>query len=313
MGPRVMRRLPKFVHGFIDRHGKPRFYFRRAGHKKLPLPGLPWSPEFMAAYQDAIEGAPRVEIGANRSRTGTVAAAVAGYFGSASFAMGLADSTRRTRRRILERFREQHGDKGIATLGKVHVERMVNAKAGTPGDSAELSGRHTGSDAARNHGRLAGRRPDYRRTGPKVPLRGVLHLDRGGHCGLRGEASQWAPKLGLRLRCCCTRLSAAQTSCGWAVSTSARACYSVTPSQDRDHASDPAAPRTAGGIRRHARREHDVSWSPATGKPFSPGRVHALVQAQVHARRGCPPGRPPTALGRPPVGVWRSSGAAPTS
>jgi hypothetical protein len=130
-----MRRLPKFVHGFIDRHGKPRFYFRRAGHKKLPLPGLPWSPEFMAAYQESIEGAPRVQIGANRSKTGTVAAAVAGYIGSASFVMGLADSTRRTRRRILERFREQHGDKGIATLGKVHVERMVNAKAGTPGEA----------------------------------------------------------------------------------------------------------------------------------------------------------------------------------
>ena len=135
MGPRVMRRLPKFIHGFIDRHGKPRFYFRRAGHKKAPLPGLPWSPEFMAAYQEAMQGAPRVEIGATRSRPGTVAAAVAGYFGSAIFATGLAESTRRTRRRILERFREQHGDKGIATLGKVHVERMVNAKAGTPGEA----------------------------------------------------------------------------------------------------------------------------------------------------------------------------------
>jgi integrase len=135
MGPRVMRRLPKFVHGFIDRHGKPRFYFRRAGHKKIPVPGLPWSPEFMAVYQEALEGAPRVEIGATRNKPGTVAAAVAGYFGSAVFATGLAESTRRTRRRILERFREQHGEKGIATLGKIHVERMVNAKAGTPGEA----------------------------------------------------------------------------------------------------------------------------------------------------------------------------------
>jgi len=45
----------------------------------------------------------------------------------------LADSTRRTRRQILERFRVEHGDKGIATLGKIHIERMVNAKAATPG------------------------------------------------------------------------------------------------------------------------------------------------------------------------------------
>ena len=166
MGPRVMRRLPKFVHGFIDRHGKPRFYFRRAGHKTLPLPGLPWSPEFMAAYQEAIAGAPRVQIGANRSRTGTVAAAVAGYFGSASFAMGLADSTRRTRRRILERFREQHGDKGIATLGKVHVERMVNAKAGTPGEALNFL---VAIRALMRHAITAGLRADDPTIGVRAP------------------------------------------------------------------------------------------------------------------------------------------------
>ena len=166
MGPRVMRRLPKFVHGFIDRHGKPRFYFRRAGHKKLPLPGLPWSPEFMAAYEEAIEGAPRVQIGANRSRTGTVAAAVASYFGSASFAMGLADSTRRTRRRILERFREQHGDKGIATLGKVHVERMVNAKAGTPGEALNFL---VAIRALMRHAITAGLRADDPTIGVRAP------------------------------------------------------------------------------------------------------------------------------------------------
>jgi len=40
MGQHLMRRPPKFVHGFIDRHGRPRFYFRRAGFKKIPLPGL---------------------------------------------------------------------------------------------------------------------------------------------------------------------------------------------------------------------------------------------------------------------------------
>ena len=53
MGPRVMRRLPKYVHGFVDRHGRGRFYFRRRGFEAKPLPGLPWSPEFMAAYEYA--------------------------------------------------------------------------------------------------------------------------------------------------------------------------------------------------------------------------------------------------------------------
>jgi integrase len=134
-----MRRPPKYVQGFIDRHGKPRFYFRRPGFKQTPLPGLPWSPDFMGAYEAALAEAPRIEIGARRMRPGTVAAAVAGYFASLEFA-GLAETTRRTRRQILERFRVEHGDKGIATLGRAHVERMVNAKAATPGSALNFLG-----------------------------------------------------------------------------------------------------------------------------------------------------------------------------
>ena len=48
MGPRVMRRLPKFVHEFIDRHGRPRYYFRRPGFESKPLHGLPYSAAFMS-------------------------------------------------------------------------------------------------------------------------------------------------------------------------------------------------------------------------------------------------------------------------
>jgi hypothetical protein len=58
MGPHL-RHPPKYVHGFIDRHGRPRFYFRRAGFKKVPLPGLPWSPDFMAAYEQAVQHSDR--------------------------------------------------------------------------------------------------------------------------------------------------------------------------------------------------------------------------------------------------------------
>src|SRR5215468_9284608 len=65
----LMRRPPKYVHGFIDRHGRPRFYFRRAGFKKVPLPGLPWSSQFMEAYEQAVVGqSPSIDIGANRTK-----------------------------------------------------------------------------------------------------------------------------------------------------------------------------------------------------------------------------------------------------
>jgi hypothetical protein len=119
-----MRRLPKFVHGFIDRHGKPRFYFRRPGFKQVPLPGLPWSPEFMAAYEAALTETPRIDIGASRTMPGTVSHAMVLYFQSAAFE-AFAPSTQMMRRATLERFRAEHGDKRIGLLGPTHVSRLL--------------------------------------------------------------------------------------------------------------------------------------------------------------------------------------------
>jgi hypothetical protein len=84
MGPSLMRRPPKFVQGFLDRHGKPRWYFRRPGFKRMPLPGLPWSPEFMAAYEEALAGQP-VQIGGSRVRPGTIHALAISYYNSHGF------------------------------------------------------------------------------------------------------------------------------------------------------------------------------------------------------------------------------------
>jgi hypothetical protein len=77
----------KFVHRYRDRHDRFRHYFRRTGFKSVRLPGLPGSPEFMAACQAALAGAtaPRIEIGAGRTKPGSVAAAVAAYLGSIDF------------------------------------------------------------------------------------------------------------------------------------------------------------------------------------------------------------------------------------
>src|SRR5262245_7534174 len=127
----VKQRLPRYVHAYVDRHGRARYYFRKAGHKNVPLPGLPFSTEFMDAYGVAKEGAPRSELGITKSRYGTVAAAVASYLGSWAFQI-LASETRRTRKNILERFRDQHGDKRIAMLRSEHVKDMMAAKARTP-------------------------------------------------------------------------------------------------------------------------------------------------------------------------------------
>ena len=74
---------------------------------------------------------PRVEIGASRTKPGTVSAAVITYYASVAF-LSLAPGTRQMRRNILERFREAHGDKRVALLQRQHIVNMVTAKAATP-------------------------------------------------------------------------------------------------------------------------------------------------------------------------------------
>ena len=62
----------QFVNVFRDRHGKVRYYFRRPGRKSVALPGPPGSERFMKAYAAALAGdAPRLDIGASRSKPGT--------------------------------------------------------------------------------------------------------------------------------------------------------------------------------------------------------------------------------------------------
>lgn len=65
-------KLPRHVHHYHDRHGKPRFYYRRTGFKRTPLPDLLWTETFMQAYEQAASGVAAVPLGAKLIRTGTV-------------------------------------------------------------------------------------------------------------------------------------------------------------------------------------------------------------------------------------------------
>jgi integrase len=136
--------LLAYVKAYRDRHGKVRRYFRRPGYKPVPLPGLPGSEEFMLAYQEAISGE-KVPLGASRTVGGTVNALIAAYLdcspASSTPFKTLAAETRRTRKNILENFREVHGelplyrtigDRRIMLLTREHMQRIVNKKAAKP-------------------------------------------------------------------------------------------------------------------------------------------------------------------------------------
>jgi integrase len=114
----------QYVNEYRDNRGKLRRYFRRQGFKKVPLLGLPGSEEFMRAYQAALDQIPK-DIGANRTALGTMGALIVDYFKSDAFNKTLAPETQRMRRNILERFRAEHGGKGVATLESRHVVKLI--------------------------------------------------------------------------------------------------------------------------------------------------------------------------------------------
>jgi hypothetical protein len=134
----------RFVKSYRDWHGKVRHYLRKPGSESVALPGLVGSAEFMAAYQQAIAGTlPHNEIGATRTRVGSIASMVIGYLASGAFPK-LAPASQQQYRRILGRLRAEHGDRSIATLERKHANEDPALCAGC----GAAKGRHRDDRAA---------------------------------------------------------------------------------------------------------------------------------------------------------------------
>lgn len=133
---KLLRKPPKYCQGFVDRHGRVRWYYRRPGCKRTPLPGLPWTPRFMAAYELAAAGQ-KIDIGQKQTAPGSFSALVASYYRTSDFT-GLLDSTKTTYRGIIERFRAEHGDKRVAHLQRQHVQKIIGQKSNTPAAANNL-------------------------------------------------------------------------------------------------------------------------------------------------------------------------------
>jgi integrase len=121
----------KFIQQFIDRHGHPRFYFRRPGFPRRALPGLPFSEEFRAAYAEAMAGQPPVVRGPCECRPGTMAALRVSYLSSANF-LSLAPSTQSYYRGIIDRLCEEAGNNRVALLERRHVVSMMAERSDKP-------------------------------------------------------------------------------------------------------------------------------------------------------------------------------------
>jgi integrase len=128
-----MANLPlKYVQQFVDRHGHPRFYFRRPGFKRVALPGMPGSSEFMNAYAEALAaGEPAPPVGLRQIRPGTIGALAVSYFNSGDFRK-LAPSSQSAYRGIIDRLCKQDGDKPVAGLQRRHIVIMRDRRSDQP-------------------------------------------------------------------------------------------------------------------------------------------------------------------------------------
>jgi integrase len=129
-----------YVNSFTDARGKRRHQFRRKGHKKVTIKGRPGSPEFMDHYHALLEqtGGPLsvAEIGASRTKAGTIDALIVKYLKHDAFKKGLAKATQAMRRPILDHFREcrtpsgrRYGENRLATMQKKNITAVLEGKA----------------------------------------------------------------------------------------------------------------------------------------------------------------------------------------
>jgi integrase len=132
-----MAKTLKYVDVVLKKNGKTYFYFRRKG-QRTSLPGPYNSPEFLQTYWSFRNGGmPKIEIGANQTKAGTINAAIVALYKHHAFTKN-RPITQQTDRNILEAFRERHGDKRIALLQQHHIEAVLSEKVGKPSAQRNL-------------------------------------------------------------------------------------------------------------------------------------------------------------------------------
>jgi len=129
----------RYVDRFKDRHGRWRFYFRKGHGERMPLIGKPGTPEFMAAYQSAIEGVSPKREPPKRGDPGTFDRLVQDYYSSPDF-LRLAPRTQRAYRLVIERLLrdEKIGHRLVSQMTRQHVQHIIGKRAASPGAANDL-------------------------------------------------------------------------------------------------------------------------------------------------------------------------------
>jgi integrase len=129
----------RYIHEFVDRrYGKPRYYFRRRG-RRVPLPGLPGSEEFMAAYQAALaDNPPPPPSSSKHAPRGSLAEVATAYFRSVSFC-NLSPSSQKVYRIALKPLIEAHGHRLVHELPKAAARHIIEEIGSTRPGMANIT------------------------------------------------------------------------------------------------------------------------------------------------------------------------------
>jgi hypothetical protein len=114
----------RYVHGFVDRTGRVRYYFRHKG-KRWPLPGVPGSTEFSLRYDQlrrecAVSEPCRDNVHFAPHTLGSV---IEKWLVSEAFT-SKSDNTKRQYRRLVDQIKTMCGRALIADLREEHVRAI---------------------------------------------------------------------------------------------------------------------------------------------------------------------------------------------
>ena len=123
----MKRWLPRWVSEFRDRHGKPRYRFRRKGFAQFLFKHAPGTEGFRSEYDACLRGkaAEPVAPGINRARTGSFNDLVSRYYRAPDF-LNPGARTQAVYRGVIERWRTKYGDALVRDLEARHVENMMS-------------------------------------------------------------------------------------------------------------------------------------------------------------------------------------------
>jgi integrase len=122
------RWLPQWVSEYRDRHGKPRYRFRRKGYAQYLFKHAPGTEGFRQEYEACKQGVSAEPImpGVNRIKPGSFDDLITRYYRSPDF-LDPGERTRAVYRGVIERWRVKYGKAMVRDLEPRHVADMMAA------------------------------------------------------------------------------------------------------------------------------------------------------------------------------------------